>query len=403
MTYVIVGNSAAGISAAEAIRSIDSLGDIVIISEEKLLPYRRYLIPRYLEGAVSPEEMRLGPKSFYQDLNITTFLGEKVIKIEEKNKRVYLDNGEYITYGKLLIASGADPYIPCIKGYNFSTAIYTLRSFKDAQEIIKSARQTERAAVIGGGIVGIQCAFALLKRYLKVTVITSSDQILTGILDRKASELFREALNNLNLEWIFEDEVEAFVPHPFQKKIIGIGLRSGKEITCQMAVLDRGIEPNIGMIQGTGIKVKRGIVVSSKMETTVPLIFAAGDVTEAKDMVFGDFCHNTGWSNAVSQGWTAGHNMTGVCKEHPGTIRISRLETGLSVFSVGLIDPESKEYEIHTKINSKGSVYRKLVLKDGLIYGALFLGNTKESGTVLDLIKNRVKLNNSKVMAILKG
>ncbi len=402
MTYVIIGNSAAGILAAEAIRNIDKHGDIVIISEENLLPYSRCLIPNYLEGAISPKEMLFRPEGFYQELDIIPFLGYKVIRINDKDKRVILDNGEFITYSKLLIAAGASPRVPLINAYNYS-AVYTLRTWEDARDIIYTARRAERAVVVGGGIVGIKAAVALLRRCLKVTVIMGLKQILSGILDQKASELVTKALKNLDLELIFDDEVEAVVPHPSKKKLVGVGLRSGREITCQLVVLDKGVEPNIGLVQGTGIKVNKGIVVNSKMETSVPSVYAAGDVTEARDRIFEDIRYNPNWPNATSQGWAAGHNMAGVSQEHPGTVRINYLELGVPVFSVGLVDPENEDYEIQVNEKSKGTIYRKLVLKDGIIYGALLLGDTKGSGTILSIIKKRSKLNDSTIEEILEG
>ncbi len=400
MAYVIIGNSAAGISAGEALRESDKTGEIVIISQEDSLPYYKYLLCDYISERLSHQEMLFKPREFYREKNIIPFLGEKVIHIDTDEKKILFENREFITYDKLLIASGVYPVTPKIPGH-YLTAVYTLRSWEDAEIILQTARRSERAVVMGGDITGYSVAHALLKLHLKVTLITDSDRILPHSLDERGSELIRDSIQNPNLEIIFKDEVEDVVRHPLDNKLVGVGLSSGKEIVCQLLVLDKGIKADASLVRGTGIKFNHGIEVNDKMETTVSSVYAAGDVAETWNIAFEEKKQNEGWYNAVSQGWVAGCNMAGTDSRYPGTIRINRVNFGVPFVSAGLINPNNEDLKWKVMVNEKSGSYRKLLLKNGMIYGMIFIGDTKGADSIIALIKAKAKMEESTVLNLL--
>ncbi|MFQ6033957.1 MAG: NAD(P)/FAD-dependent oxidoreductase, partial [Candidatus Bipolaricaulia bacterium] len=207
MRYCIIGNGAAGVTAAETIRSLDPAGNITIISDEALPVYSRCLIPDLISGEMSEEELLLRPEDFYEAQGIEALLGRRVVGIGPKENRVTLADGQEIAYDKLLLATGGSPIIPEIEGIE-REGVFGLRTIEDARRIMAASEGAERVVVIGGGMIGLRAAFALHKRGLTVTVVEMLPRVLPQQLDDVASQIMSQAIEAEGVELILGQAVQ---------------------------------------------------------------------------------------------------------------------------------------------------------------------------------------------------
>ncbi|RQD78284.1 MAG: NAD(P)/FAD-dependent oxidoreductase [Candidatus Syntrophonatronum acetioxidans] len=405
MSYVIIGNSAAGISAAEVLRERGIKEEIVIISEEEHSPYYRFMVGKYLAGKVTSSEMVYRSREFYRDNNIIPFLGEKVKGIDTESKKVLFENREYITYEKLLIAAGAVPKRLMVDKTDYGP-IFTLRTWQDAQNILDVVGKSEKALVVGGGVIGTTVTQALLSRGQKVSLLLTEPRLLYHALDERGSKLIEKMLINPDLEIYNEDRIIEVIHNPFDFKMVGVGLNSGQEVRCHFMVMDLGVEPNTQILRGAGVEPGRGIKVNEKMESVFPHVYAAGDVTESWNMVREAYTQTPNWSNASSQGRVAGINMAGGEEYHPGTLDIYTGELGLPYVSVGLVNPRQEgygeDYQEKFREREEDLVYRKVVLKDGILCGLVFVGEIRGAEKAIKLIKERTLLTEKDIEELLR-
>ena len=397
--YLIIGNSVSGINAVESIRKVDKKGEITIVSNENILNYSRPLISYYLGGRITKERMSFREKSFYKENKVNLLLNTEAKKINVKGKEVYLENGGKINYQKLLLATGGKPIIPPIKGLNeVKEGIFTFVKFKDTENIINYIQKNKikEAVVLGAGLIGLKCAEGLIQRGLKVTIIELADRILANTFDKIASSILEDALRKLNCNVIKENTITEIKTQ--NSKLKTIVLRSGKEIPTKLLIIAIGVRPNLDLIEGTSIKYDRGIIVDDYMQTNVDDIYAAGDVAEGKDFLLQRKSVIAIWPVAARQGKFAGFNMAGLKKEYEGLFIMNSIQIAeIPTISFGLTNPkDEKEYEILSKENKEGNFYRKIVLKDNRIVGAIFLGKIERAGIFSGLIKNKVDVTSFK-------
>ena len=390
--YLIVGNSAGGTGAAEAIREVDKDGVIIIVSDEPYLSYSRPLISKYLSKERTFKGMLFRPLDFYTKNNIDTVLGKRVKSVGLSERTAELENSEHILWEKLLIASGGIPIVPRMEGAG-KRGIFTFTTLNDARAIDEFIESTPKAVVIGGGLIGISVTEALKKRGLRVTVVEMKEKILNTILDEQASTMVEKALEQAGVKIITGRTVAEIAGKELVKGII---LDNGEEIPCSLVVVAIGVSPRTELALGTEIKVNRGIVVDRHMATSYPDVYACGDVAEAYDFVYGTNRLTPIWPNAYIGGRVAGFNMAGANAEYPGSTAMNSLNYfGLDIASAGIaIPPDSNGYELMSK--ESNGVYQKIVLKDDVISGMVFVGNIEKAGIVYSLMKDRVKVSSFK-------
>jgi len=394
--YLIIGNSAGGIGAAEAIREMDKEGSIIMISDEPYPSYSRPLISKYLTRERNLESMLFRPFEFYSQNNITSILGKKVRNLGLGDRTAELENGEHISWEKLLIASGGVPIVPKMEGAG-KRGIFTFTTLDDAKAIDEFIENANSAVVIGGGLIGISVTEALKKRGVKVTVVEMKDRILNTILDEQASSIAEEALKRAGIKIITGHTVAEISGKELVK---GVVLDNGEDIPCSMVVVAIGVSPRTELAKGTEIKVNRGIAVDSHMATNYPDVYSCGDAAEAYDFVY---CANRLtpiWPNAYIGGRVAGYNMAGVKAEYPGGTGMNSLNYfGLDIAAAGIaVPPEGDGYELINK--QKDTVYQRIVLKDDVIVGIVFVGAIEKAGILFSLMRDRVKVSNFKKMLL---
>jgi NAD(P)H-nitrite reductase large subunit len=247
--------------------------------------------------------------------------------------------------------------------------------------------------VIGGGLIGVSVTEALVKRGAKVTIVEMKDRVLNTILDEEVSALEDSVLRQAGVDIITGHVVSEI--NGRRKEVHGATLDDGTRIPCRMVIIAIGVRPRTDLVNGTGIKVNRGIIVDREMATSHPDVYACGDVAEAFDVTWGECRLTPIWPNACLGGRTAGFNMAGRSTEYPGGMAMNSLKYfGLNVVSAGMVMPPDESYEVLT--SSKDSAYRKVILKDGVVVGLIFAGDIEKAGIIRNLIKNQMKVSEFK-------
>lgn len=396
--HLIIGNSIAGVNAIEAIREVDREGKIILISDEGILNYSRPLIPYYLGGKLKKEKMNFKEENFYQENKVEVRLGRKAEKIDIGKKEVYLKRDEKIKFDKLLISTGGKPIVPPIEGLNNQEGIFTFTKFEDAEKIISylEKNKIKEAVVLGAGLIGLKCTEGLIERGIKVTLVELADRILANTFDRNASEILEIALSKQGCRVIKKDTVVGIIAG--NGKIREIVLKSNRNIPTELLVIAIGVQPNLDLVKDTPIKFNRGIIVDKYMQTTVKNIYAAGDVAEGKDFLLEKNSVLAIWPVAARQGKIAGLNMARKITPYEGSLIMNSVElAGIPTISFGITNvSESEGFEILSKKDIEKSLYRKIVLKDNRIVGAIFLGKIERAGIFSGLIKDKIPVSTFK-------
>ncbi|MBU3958804.1 MAG: FAD-dependent oxidoreductase, partial [Candidatus Omnitrophica bacterium] len=303
--YIIIGNSAAGIAAVEAIRKRDKESKIVVISDEDYPAYCRCLISYYLAQDIKEEKILYRPESFYKENNIELLLNKKVSKVDPRKNRVIFEDKNQLGYDYLLIATGASSKFPQdIPGIK-KRGVFGLRTMKDINDIQGLLPITKTACVLGGGLVGLKAAYALRKRGVQIKVVVKSKQVLSQMLDFEAACLLQQRLEENGIEIILGQDVKEIIG---EGEIKAVKLDSGKVYGCSLIMVGKGVAPNTDLIKETQIKINEGIIASALLQTNISNIYTAGDVCESFDLVLGRLCVNALWPVAVEQGRIAGAN-----------------------------------------------------------------------------------------------
>ena len=390
--YLIIGNSAGGIGAAEAIREADKVGTISIISDEPYPAYSRPMISEHLANRYPLERMLFRTPGFYEKNNIQTILGLKVTELNVDNHTINLEDGRTITWDKLLLATGGLPIVSKIEGIELK-GVFTFTTIDDAKAIDQFLSQYHgniRSVVIGGGLIGVSVTEALVKRGVDVTIVEMKERILNTILDEEASALEETSLKESGVQIITGHTVSK-ISNYLPGEATGVTLDDGQPIPCEMVIVAIGVQPRTELVSNTGIKINRGIIVDRHMQTSGPDIYACGDVAEAHDFVYGENRLTPIWPNAYTGGRIAGFNMAGVTTEYQGGTGMNSMKYfGVNIVSAGMATPPDDSYEILS--SQDDNVYRKVILKNGLVVGLVFSGDIEKSGIIYNLMKDKVNV-----------
>lgn len=396
MRYVIVGGSAAGMSAAQAIRELDSHGAITVLSAEADPPYYRPLIPFIVDRRKMSDEIWLLGQGPYTAPDVVARLDAAVTSVDPQAGAVTVNNAETVSYDKLLIATGGRPYIPpSIKGTNVP-GVYALRTLADARSMAERVNVTRNAIMAGGGMLNLKAAFALLERGLGVTLVVTSPEVLSQIMEPDGAALIRDALERAGLRILTGRSITQVIAG--SDGVTGVLLDSGKELGCEIVCIGKGVRPNVEFLDGSGVQVDRGVVADKHTACNMPGVYAAGDVAVTFDPITGERMMTGLWTNAVEMGRCAGRNMAGRPTAYGGTFGIlNATQVAEAPFvSMGIVHTAGTDYETH--VFRATGVYRKLVFtSDGeRLIGAVFVGDIARAGLYRHLIRERVQLNDFK-------
>jgi nitrite reductase (NADH) large subunit len=388
MRYIIIGGSAAGISAVEAIRSIDQTSPIDLFSSEGTPFYSRVLLSYYIAGAITKEELHFRPLEFFADNKVKAHLGQRVDKVLPESKSIRMEDGREYPFDRLLVASGSSPKIMEVPGKD-KKGVVVMRYIDHAEEIVNRVGEIKTACVLGGWLIGLRTGYALSVRGVRVKVIVKSNHVLSQMLDQESAEMIQATMRQHGIDIRTGRDAVEIVG---KESVEGIILDNGERISCQLVVIGKGVQPNVDFLSSTPIKINEGIVADETMMTSVPDIYVAGDVAETYDLTSGRMSVNAIWPCAFEQGRVAGLNMAGKKAKYEGSFRMNSLDFfGLPVISMGITRMNGKGFQQFQKRTE--NTYRKLVLKDGCIVGAILVGQVQKAGILATLLKKRINVS----------
>jgi NAD(P)H-nitrite reductase large subunit len=390
--YLIIGNSAGGIGAAEAIRGVDRVGTMAIVSDEPYPAYSRPLISEHLSEGRSLENMLYRPADFYEKNKIKTVFGDRVKRINFNEHNIELESGRTISCQKLLLATGGAPIVPKMEGKDLK-GVFTFTTLDDAKAIDKFLKRRQgriKAVVIGGGLIGVSATEALLKRGVEVSIVEMKDWVLNTILDEEAANFEAKALIKAGVD-IITGYTIAKIDGSRLGEVNGVSLDDGRSIACDMVVVAIGVTPRLDLVSNNGVKTNRGIIVDRRMATSIAGVYACGDVSEAYDFVYGENRVTPVWPNAYAGGRVAGLNMAGKKAEYEGGTAMNALKYfGVNILSAGMVTAPDDSYDILVKRGD--SIYKKVIIKDGKILGLVFAGDIEKAGIIYNLMKDKINV-----------
>ncbi len=382
MHVVIVGSGVAGVTSARILREKDPKAKISIYTDEKHLYYLRPRLYEVLSGEANPQEIYVFSKQWYEKRGIKVHLNTKVLGLETDKKQLILEDYSRVNYDKVLLANGAHPFIPLIKGVE-KIGVFALHSIKDALTIKEYTKKTRKTIIIGGGLLGLEFAVSLRKLGQQVKVVEIFQRLLPRQLDQDGATILKERIETRGIKIVLGVKTEEILGI---KTISGISLNSGKELCGNLVIISAGVRSNINLALEAGIKVEKGVVVDQYLQTSVDDVYAAGDVAEFEGRVYGII------PAALEQAKISAINMVGREKQvYKGTTPSTILKiVGIDLTSMGLINPEDPKYEEIKKINEEKGIYKKIVLEQGKIVGAIILGDKKDVTWIRKLMNQQI-------------
>jgi NAD(P)H-nitrite reductase len=382
MRYVVIGASAAGVTAIKRLRKLDPASSITVVSSDRQV-YSRCMLHLRLGGGRDMKGISFIDEEFFADNRIAWMRGESVIDIDIDAKEVKLESGVSVPYDKLLIASGASSFIPPVPNLRYANNVMTLRTIDDVRALELHSASGARAVVIGAGLVGMDAAVGLLERGVKVTMVEMADRVLSIQLDDYAANRYADLLWKNGVEVITGARVLGAVTDG-SGGVCSVQLEGGRELPCDFCMVAAGVAPNIGFIKDERLCLtenKRAVAVNRRCQTSVPEIYAAGDVTFLAPI----------WPEAVRQAEVAATNMTGGDASLPeqdwawtNSMNFFDLPT-VSYGHTSIVDPSFNQ-----DVYLDGDVYKKVIHKDGVIHGVIFQGDIDNCGVYLRLVRDKI-------------
>lgn len=399
--YVIVGASAAGVGAVEAIRQVDAVGSITIITEEGCAYYSRPMISDLVSGKADLKKLKCKTDDFFIQYNAELLTNKKVTALNTTEKTLTLESGEKIPYEKLLLATGGKPFVPKMEGQE-KDGVFTFTTMAEAERLADkiSKINAKSAVVIGAGLIGISVTEALAKLGLKVTVVELQEKILSLLLDPKASDMVEAIIRKAGVNFATGQSVQKIIGRPENDSAVGgVILTKGDTVPCDIVVVAIGVIPRTELVAGTPVKTNRGIVVDNTMATNVQDIYASGDVAEAYDFILNQNRLLPLWPLAVQEGRVAGSNMAGKKATYPGGTNMSSLKYfGIPIVSIGNANPkpDDQTVEVLVHLDTENNVYKKIVLKNNIIVGLTLVNCIDRAGVLFNVMKRQVNVKKFK-------
>lgn len=383
--YVVIGNGVAAVGCIEGIRKEDAAGKIIVISEEPHPVYCRPLISYYLEGKTNLEKMAYRDKNFYERMECEVLYGKKAVQIDPSTKQIALNDDTVIPYDKLCIATGSSPFVPPFTGLESVEQKHSFMTIDDMLELEASINENSDVLIVGAGLIGLKCAEGLKDRVSSITICDLADRVLSSILDADCAAIMQKHLEQNGINFMLNDSAISFDKNT-------AFMKSGKTVRFDVLVLAVGVRANTSLIKGIGGEVNRGILISNKMETSIPDIYAAGDCTEGEDISFHDKRVLAILPNAYMQGNCAGINMAGGSSVFDKGIPMNSIGFfGLHAMTAGSYYTAEQGCELYEE-KSEGTL-KRLFTRGDYLTGFILIGATERAGIYTSLIRERIPLS----------
>lgn len=391
---VLVGNGMAGVRAIEEILSVakDEF-QITIFGAEPHPNYNRILLSKVLQGDTDIKDITLNDWDWYEENNIQLYTNETVIKVDTENKTVITDADRIQPYDELILATGSVPFILPIPGAD-KKGVTAFRDIKDTDTMLAASKQYKKAAVIGGGLLGLEAARGLLNLGMDVSVIHLAPFLMERQLDATAGRLLQNELEKQGMTFLLEKQTEEIVG---DDRVEGLRFKDGTSIEADLVVMAVGIRPNTTLGAESGIPVNRGIIVNDYMQTEIPHIYAVGECAEHRGIAYGLV------APLYEQAKVLAKHMCGIeTKPYEGSVLSTQLKvSGVEVFSAGDFN-ESEEKKAIKVFDEQDGIYKKIVLRGNQIVGAVLFGDSSEGNRLFSMIQKEADISETSKISILQ-
>jgi nitrite reductase (NADH) large subunit len=385
-TYLIIGNGIAGNTAAENIRKYDPDGKIAVFSQESRPFYYVPALPEYLAGGKSADQVIIHPQKWYDQNRIDLHLNTTVAKIDPDQKVVETSKGERYPFDRLLLATGGKSFIPPIRGTE-APGVFTLKTLADADRIKEGAAKVKTGILIGGGLLGLEAGNGLRRSGLKITVVEFFPRLLPRQMDVPGAAILQSQMEEMGFSFYLGAVTKEIAPVPGG---LEVRLESGENLAGGLVLISAGVRPDLTLAQTLNLEVDKGVKVDDAMRTSRGDIYAAGDLIEHRGRLYGI------WPAAMEQGAVAGAAMAGQTATYEGTLPSNVLKVvGIDLVAAGDIDADGKLEAIVHK-NEAQKTYRKLVIQDNHLVGAILLGDIRGSAEIQGAIKKKLDISGIK-------
>lgn len=394
MRVIVIGNNVAGTTVAKAMRDADPAVAIDIYSEETIPYYPRPRLIDYLEGKVQEKDLPFYPLDWYQTHRLGLHLDHRAEIIDRPEKRIQVQ-GRWERYDKLVLATGSSAFVPPFLGLPKEN-VFTLKTLQDAKMIREHAAKSKRIIVIGGGLLGLETGRGLCSAFpeLYITILESGEHLLMRQLDHEGADILHGWIEETGAGVLVKAETEEILGNGSDAE--GVLLKDGRRIDGDMIVVSAGTRPNMRLAKEAGLKVNKGIVVDPTLRTSDPDIFALGDVAEFNGQVWAMI------PPALDEARIAARKVLDQpSSDYVGTVPSNTLKVaGFDLTSIGTVkplhEPPEPGMEEIRAITADRRIYKKFVIKDGKMVGAILLGTKKEVVKVTKLIKEGTPIENIK-------
>ncbi len=392
---VMIGNGMAGVRTIEELLKLQPEGfEITIFGNEPHPNYNRIMLSTVLQGDKSIDDIIMNDWDWYKSNDIQLFAGEEVVKIDKEKQQVISNQGRRVDYDELIIATGSSSFILPVPGSD-KEGVVGFRDIYDCEMMIKDSKQYKKAAVIGGGLLGLEAARGLLNLGMEVDIVHLMPHLMERQLDETASGMLKNELENQGMNFLLEKQTAEILG---EERVTGLRFSDGTEIQTDLVVMAVGIRPNVQLAKDSGIYVNRGIVVNDYMETDMHNIYAVGECAEHREIVYGLV------APLYEQGKVLAAKLAGTpSNPYEGTICGTQLKvSGCDLFSAGEIgdDEGTKSIKVHNEFDG---IYKKIVIRDNRIAGIVLYGDTKDSNRLFRMLTKREDISGMTSVSILEA
>jgi nitrite reductase (NADH) large subunit len=355
---------------------------VAIIGDEPRLAYNRVLLSSVLAGEIASQEIELQPAKWWRDRGVTLSYGRAATSVDLQSRRVVLADGRLVPFAKLVFATGSQPLRLNIPGSDLP-GVHTFRDSRDVDLLLKLSAGQKRAVVVGGGLLGLEAAYGLAKAGAPVTLVHLMDRLMERQLDAPAAALLKRLVEEKGIDVRLNASTKAIFG---EGKVQGIELADGTLIAADAVIFAAGIRPNAAVAKAAGVAVGRGIIVDDHLATNVDGVYALGECAEHRGTCYGLV------EPAYEQAKVLAETLTGRTVSYEGSVLSTNLKvSGVSVFSAGdFVGTEGTEAIVLS--DARQGTYKKLVISDGRLTGAILIGDTQDALWYLELIRSRASI-----------
>ncbi|WP_077609565.1 NAD(P)/FAD-dependent oxidoreductase [Clostridium sp. Marseille-P2415] len=386
MRYVVIGSSAAGINGIRGIRSVDNEGDIILISKDQAV-YSRCILHHYMEGIRDLKKLCFVEEDFFEKYRVKWVSGKAVTGLDSAERKLTLEDGSQIPYDKLLITSGSHSFFPPIPNLKEADGVIGFRNLEDIEQIMVQAKNARHIVVMGAGLVGIDCVSGLLPFNKELTLVEMQDHMLAIQLDKKAASVYEKAFLEKGVKQYYSVGIKE-IGLDEDRHVRKVILTNGEIIPCDLLVVTAGIRANVGFLLDSGVETdQRGLLIDEAGKTNIEGIYGAGDVTG----------RNPIWPVAVKEGLIAGSNMAGgnMLMTDFFASKSTMNFLGIPTLSLGMNTKPDETYQEMIQETDHGE-YKKIIYKDGHIYGAILQGELSYAGVLTQIIRRNIDVSKIK-------